>query len=100
MKNLSVWWFEFSCWMIDVWYDMTSPIVRRWWRFKSWRRMRNPELVELDAYRELVEIERKLKKYPNAEPLLSRAIELYKVTGQKEKLKATQCLFSELRYML
>ena len=63
-------WIDFSCRSIDVWYEVTGPFVRAWWRFEHWKRRRNPELVELDAFRELSEIERKLKDYPNAKPLL------------------------------
>lgn len=80
-------WIDFSCRMIDFWYAMTGPFVRAWWRFERWKRRRNPELVELDAFRELSEIERKLKDYPNAKPLLERANELYKITGQIDKIK-------------
>lgn len=80
-------WIDFSCRMIDFWYAMTGPFVRAWWRFQKWKRRRNPELVELDAFRELVEIERKLKEYPNAKPLRERANELYKITGQIDKIK-------------
>ena len=80
-------WIDFSCRMIDFWYDITNPIVHRWWRFQKWKRRRNPELVELDAFRELIEIERKLKKYPNAKPLRERANELYKITGKIDKIK-------------
>lgn len=77
-------WLDFSCRMIDFWYEMTNPIVHRWWRFQKWKRRRNPELVELDAFRELVKIERKLKEYPNARPLRERANELYKITWQAD----------------
>lgn len=31
-----------------------GPLRQAWWRFAAWRRSRNPELVELDAFRELV----------------------------------------------
>ena len=74
-------WIDFSCRMIDFWYAMTGPVVRAWWRFQVSKRRRNPELVELDAFRELVEIERKLKEYPNAKPLRERANELHRITG-------------------
>ena len=76
--------------MIDFWYAMTGSFVRAWWRFQAWKRRHNPELVELDAFRELVEIERKLKEYPNAMPLKERAVELYKITGQPEKSKSVE----------
>ena len=84
-------WIDLSCRMIDFWYAMTGPFVRAWWRFQVWKRRHNPELVELDAFRELVEIERKLKEYPNAMPLKERAVELYKITGQTDKLEV-MCL--------
>ena len=90
MKPFRLRWLDFSCRMIDFWYEMTNPIVHRWWRFQKWKRRRNPELVELDAFRELLEIERKLKDYPNAKPLLERANELYKITGQTDK--CCQCV--------
>jgi DNA-binding transcriptional regulator/RsmH inhibitor MraZ len=80
-------WIDLSCRMIDFWYAITGPFVRAWWRFQVWKRRRNPELVELDAFRELVDIERKLKEYPNAKPLRERANELYKITGQIDKIK-------------
>ena len=83
-------WIDFSCRSIDLWYEVTGPFVRAWWRFKHWKRRRNPELVELDAFRELLEIERRLKDYPNAKPLLERANELYKITGQADK--CCQCV--------
>lgn len=81
-------WIDFSCRMIDFWYAMTGPFVRAWWRFQVWKRRRDPELVELDAFRELVEIERKLKEYPNAKPLRERANELHRITGQIDKIKS------------
>lgn len=51
-----------------------------------WRRKHNLELVELDAYRELVSLEQKLKEYPCAIPLLEAALSAYETTGQKGKM--------------
>lgn len=76
---------EFQFWIEDRWDDFTSPIAHHWSRFQEWRRNRNPELVELDAFRRIVELEIKLEKYPKAVPLLTELMNAYKVTGQEEK---------------
>ena len=49
------------------------------------KRKRNPELVELDAFRDIVEKEKILEKYPNAIPVITKLMEDYEITGQKEK---------------
>ena len=69
----------------DIWHDVCFFIEQRWWTYKNWRRKRNPELVELDAFRAIVELEKKLKKYPNALPLLTGLMNAYKTTDQEEK---------------
>ena len=76
---------EFQFWLQDRWDDFTSPIAHHWWRFQEWRRKRNPELVELDTFRRIVELEAKIEKYPKAVPLLTELMNAYKVTGQEEK---------------
>lgn len=83
---------KFKCEMaidrwVERWYDFRSFFVLRWWRFREWRRSRNPELVELDAYRELAGIELRLRQYPRAIPLLERAVELCEITEQDMKRK-------------
>lgn len=69
----------------ERWYDFRSFFVHRWWRFQEWRRKRNPELMELDTFRRIVELEDKLKRYPTAVPLLTEAMNAYHATGQEEK---------------
>ena len=87
------WWESLACWwdwrggVEGIWDDLVSPIRWKWESFKMWRRRRNPELVELDAYRELVFLERKLKEYPSAIPLLEAALRDYETTGQKGKMR-------------
>jgi hypothetical protein len=98
--RLSYIWLEFQFWLQDRWDDLTSPIESRWWRFRQWRRSRNPELVELDAFRELVEVEDRLERYPNAVPLLESALKLYEITGQKKKVKEFQKRLSKDRDLL
>ncbi len=69
------------------WDDFIDKyFISPWERFQVWRRKRNPELVELDAFRETVRIEKKLKDYPNAVPLLTDLIAAYKITGEEDKL--------------
>lgn len=77
--------FEFKFWLQDRWDDFTAPIADYWWRFQEWQRKRNPELVELDTFRRIVELEAKIEKYPKAVPLLIELMNAYKVTGQKVK---------------
>ena len=67
--------------------DLVSPIRWKWESFKMWRRKRNPELVELDAYRELVGIEKRLQEWPRAKPLLESALRNYEITGQNDKMR-------------
>lgn len=69
----------------NVYESFVDSVVHTWWRFQAWRRSRNPELVELDAFRELVNVERRLQKYPRAVPVLEAALKLYETTGQDEK---------------
>lgn len=76
---------EFQFWLQDRWDDFTSPIAHHWWRFQEWRRKRDPELVELDTFRRIVELEAKIEKYPKAVSLLTELMNAYKVTGQEEK---------------
>lgn len=69
----------------NVCESFVDSVVHTWWRFQAWRRSRNPELVELDAFRELVNVERRLQKYPRAVPVLEAALKLYETTGQDDK---------------
>lgn len=69
----------------ERWYDFRSYFVHRWWRFQEWCRKRNPELVELDTFRRIAELEEKLKRYPTAVPLLNELMAAYQATGQEEK---------------
>ena len=70
-----------------AWDDFIDKyFISPWERFQAWRRKRNPELVELDAFRETVWIEKKLKDYPNAVPLLTALLSAYKITGEEDKL--------------
>lgn len=69
----------------NVYESFVDSVVHTWWRFQAWRRSRNPELVELDAFRELVDVERRLQKYPRAVPVLEAALKLYETTGQDDK---------------
>jgi hypothetical protein len=85
ISNLKQNWLEFTLWAQDRREDITSPIEDRWRSFKQWRRKRNPELVELDAFRRIVELERKLKEYPTAVPLLTELMHAYKATRQEDK---------------
>ena len=55
------------------------------WKWQAKRRSRNPELVELDAYRTLKDVDDKLKKWPSAIPLLEAGLKAAKVTGQEDK---------------
>ena len=64
---------------------ITGPFRRTWWRFTAWRRDCNPELVELDAFRELVHLEKKLAEFPRAIPLLEAALKAYEITEQHGK---------------
>ena len=90
----------------NVYESFVDSVVHTWWRFQAWRRSRNPELVELDAFRELVDVERQLQKYPCAVPVLEAALKLYETTGQDDKKRdiarrlseispASKCLDSE-----
>ena len=87
-ERLSFWW-ELHDGFAGIWDDLVSPIQWKWESFKMWRRKRNPELVALDAYRELVFLERKLKEYPRAIPLLEAALRAYEITDQKTKMRDT-----------
>lgn len=69
----------------NVYESFVDSVVHTWWCFQAWRRSRNPELVELDAFRELVNVERRLQKYPHAVPVLEAALKLYETTGQNDK---------------
>ena len=92
-ERFSCWWESLACWwdwhggFEGVWNDLVSPIRWKWESFKMWRRKRNPELVELDAYRELVGIEKRLQEWPRAKPLLEDALRDYEITGQKGKMR-------------
>ena len=54
-------------------------------RARAWRRSKNDELRELDAFRKCVRLERKAVKYPYAVPLLTELMEAYRATGQEER---------------
>ena len=90
-ERLSYWRESLICWwdwhggFEGIWDDLVSPIQWKWESFKMWRRKRNPELVELDAYRELVGIEKRLQEWPRAKPLLEAALRNYEITGQDDK---------------
>ena len=60
-------------------------ITAVWRRFRAWRRARNPELLELDAFRECLRLERKAKEYPRAVPLLMELMRAYHATGQEDR---------------
>lgn len=72
--------------MISQWLMIaTEWIRRRYWLWQDWRRKRNPELVELDAYRILKRVDRMLKEWPHAIPLLEAGLKAAKITGQEDK---------------
>ena len=54
-------------------------------RARAWRRSKNDELRELDAFRKCVRLELKVVKYPYAVPLLTELMEAYRATGQEER---------------
>ena len=54
-------------------------------RMRTWKRSKNDELRELDAFRKCVRLERKAMKYPYAVPLLTELMEAYRATGQEER---------------
>ena len=56
-----------------------------WLTFRAWKRSRNAELRELDAFRKCVRFERKAAKYPHAVPLLMELMDAYRATGQEER---------------
>lgn len=80
----------------SVYESFVDSVVHTWWRFQAWRRSRNPELVELDAFRELVDVERRLQKYPHAVPVLEAALKLYETTGQDDKKRDIARRLSEI----
>ena len=87
MKERVAFWWELHDGLEGIWNDLVRPIRCKWESFMRWRRRRNPELVELDAYRELVFLERRLKEYPRAIPLLEAALRDYEITDQKTKMR-------------
>ena len=54
---------------------------------RAWRRSKNDELRELDAFRKCVRLERKAVEYPYAVPLLTELMEAYCATGRYPVLK-------------
>ena len=88
-KERIAFWWELHDGLEGIWDDLVSPIQWKWESFKMWRRKRNPELVELDAYRELVGIEKRLQEWPRAKPLLEAALRDYEITGQNDKMRDT-----------
>lgn len=62
-------------------------MAKAWRRFQAWRRRRNPELRELDAFRECLRLERKAKEYPRAVPLLMALLRAYRATGQEDRMR-------------
>ena len=91
-RDLPFWRSFWTCFVIGIGEMvivgsafLACPFRQKWETFRLWRRNRNPELVELDAFRELVAIERRLKEYPNAVPLLEAAVKNYAITGQEGK---------------
>lgn len=87
LKERIAFWWELHDGLEGIWDDLVSPIQWKWESFKMWRRKRNPELVELDAWRETAYLEDRLREYPRAIPLLERAVRAYEITGQKAKLR-------------
>ena len=87
LKERIAFWWELHDGFAGIWDDLVSPIQWKWESFKMWRRKRNPELVELDAYRELVGIEKRLQEWPRAKPLLEAALRNYEITGQNDKVR-------------
>ena len=85
-ESLAYWW-DLHGGMEGIWDEIVSPIQWKWESFNMWRRKRNPELVELDAYRELVGIEKRLQEWPRAKPLLESALRNYEITGQNDKMR-------------
>ena len=85
-ESLAYWW-DLHGGMEGIWDELVSPIQWKWESFNMWRRKRNPELVELDAYRELVGIEKRLQEWPRAKPLLESALRNYEITGQNDKMR-------------
>lgn len=58
-------------------------MAKAWRRFQAWRRRRNPELRELDAFRECLRLERKAKEYPRAVPhQLPQCVNRLRGTGE------------------
>ena len=86
-KERMAFWWELHDGLEGIWDDLVSPLRWKWESFKMWRRKRNPELVELDAYRELVGIEKRLQEWPRATPLLEDALRNYEITGQDDKVR-------------
>ena len=63
-------------------------------QLRSWKRSLSSETRELDAFRELVEVEDRLERYPNAVPSLETALKLYTITGREKKIKEFQMRLS------
>ena len=88
LDKILFWWNVHGGWdciLNEAVEKLVGPVRRAWWRFKDWKRKRNPELVELDAFRELVHLERKLAEFPRAIPLLEAALKAYEITEQYRK---------------
>ncbi len=71
--------------MIIFLKNIKCLIKTAWRTLRAWRRSKNSELRELDAFRKCVRLERKASKYPKAVPLLMELMDAYSVTGQEER---------------
>jgi len=92
MKILDEWQERFEFWRerhVDEWMaDPIGRLRRRWEMFQYYRRTKNPELVELDAFRSLIGLERNMEEWPRAIPLMEQALELYDKTHEPVKREA------------
>jgi len=89
---LDEWRERFEFWRernIDVWFvNPIGRLKRRWEMLQYYRRTKNPELVELDAFRGLISLEQLMEEWPRAIPLMEQALELYDMTNQPIKREA------------
>jgi len=86
------WRERFEFWReryVDVWFvNPIGRLRRRWEMFQYYRRTKNPELVELDAFRSLIGLEQLMEEWPRAIPLMEQALGLYDRTNQPIKREA------------
>lgn len=81
-------WFWFEQHIVFWLCDPIGRIRRRWWYYRQCRRYKDPEYIELSAFRSLIDIEQKLEMWPRAIPLLESAVVCYDVTNQPSKREA------------